>query len=147
MTIRISSGLRAALLSDYGLSAMMAYGAIDVYSGTQPESASQAPTGVLLGTVTQDGLPFQPNTTIGGLQIGLSEGGGLGLVGVWRLKGVAAGTAGWWRWRWNSPDDNQDSFYYPRVDGSYGESLLLASSAITPATDVVISEFYVNFME
>lgn len=147
MTIRISTGLRAALLSDYGLKAMMNYGVIAIYSGAQPSSASSAPTGTLLGHVTQNGTAFQPNTTTGGLQVDLLTTGGLGMVGTWRLKGVATGDVGWWRWKWNAVDDDSDSIYFPRMDGAYNESLTLAAGTITAATNVVIDDFYVNIME
>ena len=147
MTIRVSSGLRASLLSDYGLTAMMNYGVIEVYSGTQPESASFAPTGTLLGYVTNNGDAFQPNTTVGGLKLQLSGTGSLTFDGVWRLKGVDSGEAGWWRWKWNAVDDDGDSTFYPRMDGAVNESLVLADPTITPATDVVITDFNVNFTE
>lgn len=147
MTVRVSSGLRAAMLSDYGLKAMMNYGVIEVYSGTQPVSASLIPTGTLLAYITNNGDSFVPNTTTGGLQVDLDAGGGLGHVGEWRMKGVATGEAGWWRWKWNAPDDDSDSAYYPRMDGAVGESLILQVTSITPTTNVVINDFNVNILE
>ena len=147
MSIRVSTGLRAALLSDYGLSAMMNYGVIEIYTGEQPWNASFAPTGTLIGRVTNNGDPFAVGTTQGGLQLELAETGGLTKVGDWRLTGIATGDAGWWRWKWNSSDDDSDSQYYPRMDGEVGESLVLANNTITPATDVAIDEFLVNIME
>lgn len=147
MTIKVSSGLRASLLSDYGLQAMMNYGFISIYSGDQPDTASMAATGTLLGRVTQNGVSFVVNTTTGGLQTELSPLGGLIKTGTWILKGVATGNAGWWRWQWNAPDDGLFSPFYPRMDGAVGESLILATTAITPSTSVTISDFYVNLME
>lgn len=147
MTVRVSTGLRASLLSDYGLTAMMNYGIIEIYSGNQPETASLAPTGTLLGTITQNGDAFIPSSTTGGLQLALAAEGGLTFTGVWRLIGVTTGDAGWWRWKWNTPDDDSNSLYFPRMDGAVGESLILANEAITAATDVAISEFNVNIME
>lgn len=147
MSIRISSGLRAALLSDYGLAAMMNYGTIRVFSGDQPTTASLQPTGTLLATITTEGVEFIPGTLFGALEVALSEEGALEKVGVWTMLGLATGTAGWWRWTWNAEDDDTDSLYYPRMDGLVGESLLLASVAITPATDVNINQFTVNIME
>jgi len=147
MTVRVSAGLRAALLSDYGLSAMMNWGTIEVYSGQQPANASLAPTGTLLARVTKQGTPFEPGTYNGALEVGLAPTGGLEKVGVWRMKGVTTGVAGWWRWKWNSPDPNVDSQYYPRMDGLVGESLFLVTSGITEATNVEITQFNVNIME
>lgn len=147
MTIKISSGLRASLLSDYGLKAMMDYGFISIYSGEQPETASMPATGTLLGRVTQDGDTFVVNTTTGGLQTELSDQGGLVKSGTWKLTGMATGQAGWWRWQWNALDTGAFSPYYPRMDGAVGESLILGTTSITPSTLVTITEFYVNFME
>jgi hypothetical protein len=145
--IRISTGLRAALLTDFGLRAMMNYGQIRVFGGVQPPSASLAPSATLLANITTNGTPFQPNTYNGGLQVGLVEEGGLGPIGIWRMKGVATGNAVWWRWTWNAPDDDTDSQFYPRMDGAVGESLFLTADAITAATNVIISNFNVNLKE
>lgn len=147
MTIRVSSGLRAALLGDYGLTAMMDYGVIEIYTGPQPASASLAPTGTLIGRITNNGDGFVTGTTTGALRVALGVSGSLTKTGVWRLKGVATGDAGWWRWKWNSPDDGSNSQYYPRMDGAVGESLTLANNTITAATNVVIDDFTVNIME
>lgn len=147
MTIRVSSGLRAALLSDYGLRAMMDYGVIEIYTGVQPVSASLAPTGTLIGRVTNNGVAFVAGTPSGGLRVDLGVNGGLVKVGAWRLKGVATGDIGWWRWKWNSPDPGTDSQYYPRMDGAFGESLELSVGTLTPASNLLIEEFTVNFME
>lgn len=147
MPIRLSPGLRAALLTDYGLRAMLNYGAIEVYSGSQPIAASAAPTGTLLGTVTTGGVPFVPGTLTGALEVEYDAVDGLVAVGDWRLKGVTNGIAGWWRWRWNSVDPGTDSQFYPRMDGAFGESLWLPSSSITAATNVPINSFKVNILE
>lgn len=147
MSVRLSDGLRAAILSDYGLTAMMNYGTIRVFSGQQPLNASLQPTGTLLANITKQGQTFQPGTYNGALEVGLVPTGGLGLVGEWRMKGVTTGVAGWWRWTWNAPDTDEDSQYYPRMDGLVGESLILATADITVATNVVITEFNVNIME
>lgn len=147
MPIKVSAGLRAAILSDYGLSAMMNWGTIEVYSGPQPASASFAPTGTLVARITNQGDPFEPGTYNGALEVALADTGGLALVGEWRMKGVVTGVASWWRWKWNSPDPGEDSQYYPRMDGLVGESLFLVTSGITEATNVEITQFNVNIME
>jgi hypothetical protein len=141
MAIRISTGLRAALLSDFGVTAMMNYGVIDVYTGAQPLAADQAPTGTRVGQITGGGLVFIPGTTQGGLQIVLDDSFNLVNDNVWQFKGVTTGTAGWWRWKWNLEDDDSLSLYYPRIDGLVGDSLTLATNDITPSTDVSIDSF------
>jgi len=141
----MSLGLENSLLGAYGLSTMMNYGVIEIYSGDQPNSAEQSPTGTLLARITQNGVPFQVGTLIGGCQLQLLGTGGLGFIPGWRLKGIENGIAGWWRWKWNSPDNGEDSLYYPRMDGLVGETLLLRSNSITPQSDILISDFFVAF--
>ena len=149
MTIHISLGLENALLTTLGLGAVMNYGVIEIYSGTQPYAAEDPPTGDLLAYITQNGDPFQVNssdTGSGGLQLQMSsDGSGLRDVPGWRLKGVSEGQAGWWRWKWNSPDDNTGSISLPRIDGAVGESLALRVLAITPQSDILIESFLVQF--
>jgi hypothetical protein len=137
--IRLSTGLQIAVMGLYGFQSMMNFGVIEVRSGSQPATADGFPTGTLLARVTHEGDPFVPGVS-GGLEIG-NDSGVLAKVGNWRLQGVASGTAGWWRWKWNAPDDDSFSLYYPRVDGAVGESFILGDTAITPATDTEITEF------
>lgn len=147
MTIRVSNGLRASLLGSFGFTAMMDYGHIDIYTGTQPDSATLAPTGDLLGAVTNDGDVFAEGTAVGALRIVQSGDGGLTKSGVWILSGSAVGVAGWWRWKWNNADDDSTSLFYPRLDGAIGESFTLADVNITPITSVEILDFHLNIME
>ena len=147
MTVRVSTDLSNSMLSQYGFSAMMEFGAIYIYSGTQPDSASLAPTGDLLGIITTDGNVFTPGELDAGLQVELGESGGLINAGSWVLRGSADGEAGWWRWKWNALDDDSVSLYYPRMDGAVGESLVLAVTTIQPTTNIEIDSFYLNFLE
>lgn len=131
------------MVTQYGLQAMMNYGRIYVYSGEQPESADKAPTGTLLGYVSQNGDPPVPGTITGGLIMVQSfDAGALEKHGTWRLKGVANGTVGWWRMVWNAADPLTDSDYHPRIDGAHGDSFVLPSNDIGPATDMEIGSFY-----
>jgi len=126
---------------------MMDYGVIEVYSGTQPDSASFAPEGTLLAKITNDGDSFTPGGETGALRIAQAEGGGLTKAGTWRIVGITTGVAGWWRWKWNQADDDTNSLYYPRMDGAVGESFTLADTSITALTNVEITGFYVNILE
>lgn len=152
MAIRLSTGLKSALYTNFGFTAMMGYGTIKVYSGPQPTSADDAPTGTYLGVITQDGLTFVPGTTTGGLAVALNESAQLAKSGTWQFNGVNTGTAGWWRWVWNGGaglaiDDDSSSLYYPRMDGLVGESLQLVETSITPATQFNITTFALRFVE
>lgn len=52
MTLRLSTGLRNALIQGLGFAGAFNRGSIQIYSGSQPASADAAITGTLLGTVT-----------------------------------------------------------------------------------------------
>lgn len=148
MAIRLSSGLKAALYGNFGISAMLQYGSIEVYSGTQPATADDAPTGTYLGRITQNGLVFTPGSTgDGALLVGLDAFGQLAKSGTWTFNGEATGTAGWWRWRWNAIDDGEVSLYHSRIDGLVGDSLVLANTAITPSSQFDINSFLMQFLE
>lgn len=144
--VRLSTGLALSMLGNYGLKAMMNYGVIRVYSGDQPLSPDMPATGTLLGEVTTDGDPFIVGSTTGGaLRLSQGDTGVISKSGTWIFNGAATGTAGWWRWTWNAFDSGNQSFYYPRLDGLVGESLILASTAVTPATLTAIDSFNVQF--
>lgn len=139
--IQLSSGLRGAMLWDSGLRLMMWRGRINVYSGPQPQSADLAPTGTLLGYITEDGTAWVPGAEAGGLRtdgVGMTH---LVHVGDWVLKGVASGTPGWWRFVWNDNDSGLDSPNLPRIDGVVGESLFNLPSVINASTEVSGVEF------
>lgn len=146
MAVRLSTGLALSMLGNYGLKAMMNYGYIDVFTGDQPESPDIPATGTRVATIRTDGNPFVIGSQSGGaLQLDQTDTGALRKGGTWVITGVATGTAGWWRWHWNAFDNDAFSFYYPRMDGLVGESLLLASTSITPATLEEIQAFNVQF--
>lgn len=146
MTIRLSTGLRNAMMAYYGLQAMLRYGHVRVFTGGQPGSADMAETGTLIGIVSQDGLTPIPNELQGGLQFETGyAAGSLTKSGDWVLKGIANGTPGWWRFVWNGPDDGSGSLVLPRIDGAIDESLFLGTSTVTPYTGVSIQSFNMVF--
>lgn len=142
---RISTGLAHAVLGYYGLAQTMSGGVIDIYSGNPPEYAHWEPEGIWLGRVTTGGRTFVAGQPEGGLLLDRSTPGALRDTGDWILKGVAVGTAGWWRWKWNKADPNTTDPYYPRVDGVVGECLFLGDPNITPSTFIPIDQFYLRF--
>lgn len=139
--IRTSTGLASAMMSGYGLRAMMGYGSVKVYTGAQPEIADFAPTGTHLGNITQDGLAFNPGTAAGGLQFANTFPRSISKSGTWRLKGITSGIPGWFRWVWNGEDLETLSSYFPRIDGAVGSDMILSVSTITAATDIEIGDF------
>jgi len=147
MTVRISTGLRNAVLGEYGVSAMMNLGVIEVYSGTQPFTPDEPPSGTLLAVVTDNGDFFIPGGDDGALRLKEVTTGSLEKSGTWRLKGVNVGVAGWWRWMWNAEDSRASSQYFPRMDGAVGESLVLQFPEITETTDIEVESFTLNIGE
>ena len=144
MAIRTSTGLKQAMMTHFGLGPTMGYGVIKVYTGDQPASPNLAYSGSHIGTITQNGLAFVPGDTSTGLLLENTLPGSISKLGVWRLKGSATGTAGWFRYYRNGIDLGTFSTYLPRIDGSVGTAnadLILASTTITPSTDVAIDEF------
>lgn len=123
MTVRHSTGLRNLMLSTGGFTEIFANGIIDVYTGAQPASADNAPTGTLLGTITKNGAAFTPGTSTNGLTWGTPSAGTVSKsTDLWQFTGVAAGTAGWFRLKANAVDDNSSSTTLPRLDGSIASS-------------------------
>ena len=122
MTVRLSTGLRTSLAGTTGFGATFANGVIDVYSGSQPNSADAAVTGTLLGTVTLNSGAFTPGAATNGLTFAAAAAGTVAKSGVWSFNGVAAGTAGWFRFRGNAADAGALSTALPRLDGSIATS-------------------------
>ena len=145
MTVRLNSALRNAMMNTYGFVPMMNFGVIKVFSGPPPQTADGAEQGVLLATITQDGLAFEPGQQEGGLS--LRPGPVVGAVsnlGTWVLRGRASGAAGWWRWCWNGIDHGEVNENVPRVDAAIGVGLVLPNPTISPATDEALSSFSVH---
>lgn len=140
---RFSTGLRNAMAVNYGLGAMMNSGIIRVYGGLRPETPDEAPGSLELGRITTGGKVFFPvsDPNNAGLLLSFVSPGALINLGSWRLKGLAAGTAVWWRWNWHNADTNGYSTTLPRVDGLVGTDLVLANAEILSSTDVAIEQF------
>lgn len=147
--IRLSTGLRNALVLNAGLGEMMNGGIIRVYGGSPPSSPDDPPAATLLATITTDGKVFYPGNDTEGAGLLLSYVSPASIVknGRWMLKGVGSGVAAWWRWCWSLPDDQYYSTYYPRIDGDAGPAgaLVLSAVDITPATLIEIGVFQVVF--
>lgn len=123
MTVKLSTGFRNTLLNNQGFSEIFSAGVIAVYSGAQPASADDAPTGTLLGYITKDGAAFVPGSPTNGLNWGAAAGGVIGKnTDNWRLTGAAAGTAGWFRLMGNAADNGLASTTLPRIDGAVATS-------------------------
>lgn len=124
MTIRISTGLKDAMLGEIGLKAALADGVIRIYSGAQPASPDSPATGTLLGEITVDGGAFTHGSPTNGLEWDIPTGGVIKKpVAVrWEGRGVAKGTAGWARFCGNALDSGDASTTLPRIDMAVGKT-------------------------
>jgi len=146
--VNLSTGLRAAMLGNIGLAQALEYGAIHLYTGTQPATADDAvPPGVVrIGTITKDGAAWVAGSTVGGVNVvGTST---LAYVDKesadWEAEAEAEGTIGWFRFVGNAADAGAASVSLPRMDGSVGvagANLNLANINCVVGTPLVITSF------
>jgi hypothetical protein len=153
MTIRFSEGLRDKLLGENGvdtgadgLRGIFKDGIIEIRTGAQPATANAAVTGTLLGTVTIAAGAFTPGVATNGLEFDAPSSGAVSKVAAdaWQFNGVAAGTAGWFRFKANALDDNTLSTTLPRIDGSVaktGGDLNLSNTSIVVSAPHTIDTF------
>lgn len=147
--ISLSTGLRDALISQYGFGTVMNFGVIRVFGGTRPASADMAAGSPPLAEITTEGRVFVPETDPNGAGISLQviSPGAVTHEGVLHIKGAGTGLATWWRWSWLAADDLNYSSYVPRVDGDAGIELILRSYSITPDTDEEVGRFVFSLPE
>ena len=145
MTVRLSTQLRTNLAGTGGsFATTFANGVIEVYTGTQPVTADAAVTGTLLGTVTLNSGAFTPGVATNGLTFATAVAGAVSKSGVWSFNGVAAGTAGWFRFKGNAADAGGVTTVLPRLDGSVavsGADLNLSNIAIALNAPSTIDTF------
>ena len=124
MTVRLSSGLKDAMLGETGLKGALADGVIRIYSGAQPASADNAIAGTLLAEITEGGGAFAHGSPTNGLEFDPPS---LGIIAkavaeTWTGNGLANGTAGSGRICANPLDDGTSSTTLARLDFSVGKS-------------------------
>jgi len=146
MTVRLSTGARNALAGETGFGKTFEAGVIYIYSGPQPLTADNAPSGTLLGIVTKDGATFAFGTSTNGLTFAAPSGGTVSKAAAdtWKFTGIAKGTAGWFRLMGNALDSLDYSTTSPRMDGSIavsGGDLNLSSIAIEVSAPHTIDVF------
>ena len=153
MAIKVSTGLKRQMLGSVLGSVTdtisLAAGVLRVYSGTQPATADAAVTGTLLLQVTVGSGAFVHGVTTNGLDFELS---GTTLVKstseVWSGIGLAAGTAGWFRFCGNPSDAGGSSTTLPRIDGrvaTSGAELNLSNLSIQVGATTTVDSFSLAF--
>lgn len=146
MTIKLSTGLRTALAGTTGFGATFDKGVIHIYSGPQPSSADAPVSGTLLGIVTSSAAPFTFGDPANGLEFDPAVAGTVSKSSTqeWKFKGIANGTAGWFRLMGNALDSLGSSTVLPRLDGSIGTSgadLNLSNIAVAIGAPATIDIF------
>ena len=123
----------------------MAGFSVDIYQGTRPINADAAvPSGnILLGTVTNGGLPVTPGSLTNGLNLGLVVNGASGLAAGLnaQVTYIAAGQPQWFRMRANQADNNLASTTLARIDGSMAT---FGGDATIPATSSNVTIGQIN---
>ena len=146
--LRLSTGLRSAMMYDGGIISMFNRGRIYVYGNTPPLTADEPPGASPLAIISEEGVTPTPGGAVaGGLQFFFAGDAYITHYGNWVLKGLGTGSPVWWRLQWYPPDDDSFSFYYPRMDGTVGESLFQIPDAVIPDTEVQNCEFHLHFTQ
>lgn len=145
--LKFSTGLRASLLN--ALKTAFNDGVIRIYSGSPPASPDDAETGTLLATLTVGGGAFTPGSPTNGLSFDAVTAGddastlAKTVAETWQGDGLAAGTAGYFRFYDNAVDDGADTTAV-RFQGTVGTAsadLVLASTSVQVGVPVVVTGF------
>jgi hypothetical protein len=117
MALRLSTGLRQALLGTQDFRAELAVSFINIYTGSQPSDADAAATGTLLATIYSDG-------TATGVSFDAPVAGVIAkaVAETWSGTSGAEGTAGWFRLWEAGGDPSILSTTESRVDGNVATS-------------------------
>lgn len=143
MPLRLSTGLVNKLMDTGSFKSVFNLSFIDIYTGTQPAAADDAPTGTLLVTISNGGggtgLTFETNATDGQLEKTANE----TWTGTAGSAGFTSGTqtAGWFRLR-AAGDTGVLSTTQARVDGAIatsGAQMNLGNLTITHGAPFVLS--------
>ena len=121
------------------------YGELGIYTGSQPASADDAPTGTLLLLISEASVVVTPGTSTNGLSWDAPVDGVLGKDSTaWSDVGLVTGTAGWFRFYTNGYDIDGDGCNFDGSVGTSGAQLNLSSVAIVLAATTTIDEFEVT---
>ena len=143
MTLKVSTGLRDAMLGTDSLSGSLALGIINIYSGTAPATADAAETGTLLVTITE-------SSGATGLSLDVASGGTIAKdAAVWSGLVAATGTAGYWRFVTDvdSGDTSTTDIRLQGVAALSGSELVMTSIDLTASTTQTIDYFSLTLPE
>lgn len=152
MSVNASQGFRARIFGPASFESIFNGGCIEIRSGAQPANANMAPTGVLLGRITHNGLVWTEGSPVNGLEFRRF---GHRVTNEpsqpWVLDGLSNGVAGWMRLRGVS-DPGTLSTSAPRIDGAVGPmdtpgdfQLLLPTTTISGSSAIPITSWWFIF--
>jgi len=156
MAVKFSTGAIAKMLGKNGtdtgadgLRGIFTNGVIKLYTGAQPATADDAPTGTMLGDITVGGAAFVEGSASNGLNFGAPSGKTISKASgeTWKFTGSAAGTIGWFRFQANAVDNDSSSTSLSRIDGSVGVTsgdLRLTSVTSAVGTSITIDTFTIT---
>jgi len=122
MAVRYSTGTLNKLLGSQDIKTQFTNCVIDIYSGAQPVTADSPAIGTLLARVSLNAAAFAEGAATNGLNFDAPVDAVISKAAAenWQYKGIAVGTAGWFRLRGNAVDNALSSTTLPRIDGSIG---------------------------
>ena len=142
MALRLSTGVRQALLGTAAFQTEFALSFINIYTGTQPSSADDAATGTLLATIYSDGAAV-------GLSFDAPVAGAISKAAAqtWSGTAVADGTAGWFRLYEATDTPASSSTTNSRIDGNIatsGANMNMSNTFIANGAVQTISTFTIT---
>lgn len=148
MALRLSTGLRDALLDTGSFKATMADGVIHIYSGSQPSDADSAETGTQLIIITESGGAFTSGVATNGLEFGTATSGVIpkAAAETWQGDALATGVCGWFRFYANTVVTGASTTGV-RFDGlvaTSGGQLNISATQVTSGATTTVDSFSVT---
>lgn len=146
MALRLSTGLRNAMMATGSLQDTMVNGVLCIYSGVQPTSADDSESSTLLCKVTVASGAFTAGAATNGINMAAVATAGIlpkSTTEVWSGVNVASGTAGWYRFYANDYTTGT-STTASRIDGAVatsGAQLNMSSTALTSGATLTLDSF------
>ena len=142
MALRLSTGLRQALLGTADFKTEFTLSFINIYTGAQPSSANDAASGTLLATIYSDGAAVGVSydaPVAGVIAKAVAE--------TWSGTSVAEGTAGWFRVWEAAGSPAGSSTTESRIDGNIatsGANMNMSNTFIANGAVQTISTFAIT---
>lgn len=146
MALRLSTGLRNAMMATGSLQDTMVNGILCIYSGTQPTSADDGEGSTLLCKVTVASGAFTAGTATNGINMATAATAGTlpkSTSEVWSGVNAVTGTAGWYRFYANDYTTGASTTAC-RIDGAIstsGSQLNMSSTALTAQATLTLDSF------